>query len=292
MLNERINNALGDISDDLLQSAMQSREKKKRRRSIDFAAVVAAAALVLVLLGLNLLQPKEKNLITAPGVIQVLAHGLDENGDLTGQIEELEEGEIIQLEKRSDADSQIFPLSFLVDESRYSGMDLRMRVYATAGIFRNHEADIQQYPDLPEAVRLLRCYYGQTYEIEVGENVYWQTDGFDYLYMEDQVNKGNYDFATAYLHHNFEKGPAYIHVLLRADGHIVGFCRIQITLADDSVYKADRQFCFQVVTCISYPQVDGQWQDVSEEDIQAHLRRDLERLRQEQEEQHHACGKG
>ncbi len=288
MLNERIHNALGDISDDLLQSAMQSRKKKNRPRSIDFAAVVAAAALVLVLLGLALLQPKEKSLITAPGVIQVMAHGMDDRGNLTGQTEKLDEGEIFQAEKSG---GQVFPLSFLVDESRYPGMELRMEVYASAGIFRNQEADRLQYPDLPETERLLRCYYGQIYEIEVGENVYWQTDGFDYLYMQEQVEKGNYDFSTAYRRHDFEKGPAYIHVMLLADGHIVGFCRIKITLADDRAHKSQQQFCFQVVTCISYPQVDGQWQDVSQEDIQDHLLRDLARLQQELEEQKTSCGK-
>ncbi len=289
MLNERIHNALGDISDDLLQSAMQSREKKKRRRSIDLAAVVAAAALVLVLLGLALLQPKEKNLITAPGVIQVLAHGVDESGNLTDETDELEEGEIFQAEKRGG--SQVFPLSFLVDESQYPGMDLSLEVYASDGIFRNREADSLQYPDLPEAERLLRCYYGQTYQIDVGENIYWQTDGFDYLYMQEQVEKGNYDCSTAYRRRDFEKGPAYIHVLLLADGNIVGYCRIKITLADDSAHKSQQQFCFQVVTCISYPQVDGRWQDVSQEDIRDHLLRDLEHLLQEQEERQHDGGK-
>lgn len=290
MFNERIQNALGDISDDLLQSAMQGRKKKNRPRSIDFAAVVAAAALVLVLLGLTLLGPKEKSLITAPGVIQVMAHGVDDSGNLTGQTEMLDEGEIFRME--TSGSSQVFPLSFLVDESRYPGMELRMEVYASAGIFRNQEADSSQYPDLPEAERLLRCYHGQIHEIDVGENVYWQTDGFDYLYMQEQVNKGNYDFATVYRHHDFEKGPAYIHVLLLADGLIVGYCRIRITLADDSVHKSQQQFCFQVVTCISYPQVDGQWQDVSQEDIhQDHLRQELERLRQELEEQQISSGK-
>lgn len=289
MFNEHIQNALGDISDDLLQSAMQGRKKKNRPRSIDFAAVVAAAALVLVLLGLTLLGPKEKSLITAPGVIQVMAHGVDDSGNLTGQTEMLDEGEIFRME--TSGSSQVFPLSFLVDESRYPGMELRMKVYASAGIFRNQEADSSQYLDLPETERLLRCYYGQIYEIEVGENVYWQTDGFDYLYMQEQVQKGNYDFSTAYRHHDFEKGPAYIHVLLLADGHIVGLCRIKITLADDSAHKSQWQFCFQVVTCISYPQVDGRWQDVSQEDIRAHLRQELERLRQELEEQQISSGK-
>ncbi len=289
MLNERIHNALGAISDDLLQSAMQRREKKKRRRSVDLAAVVAAAVVVLMLLGLVLLHPKEKKLITAPGVIQVMAHGMDDSGNLTDETDELEEGEIFQAEKRGS--NLVFPLSFLVDESRYSGMDLRMKIYASAGIFRNREADSQQDPDLPEAERLLRCYYGQIYEIEVGENVYWQTDGFDYLYMQEQVEKGNYDFTAIYRHHDFEKGPAYIHVMLLADGHIVGFCRIKITLADESVHKSQRQFCFQVDTCISYPQVDGQWQDVTQEDIRDYLRQDLERMQQDLEEQKKTCGK-
>lgn len=289
MLNECIHNALGDISDDLLQSAMQSRKKKNRRRSIDLAAVVAAAALVLVLLGLTFLQPKEESLITAPGVIQVMAHGMDDSGNLTGQTEKLDEGEIFQPEKSGS--NQVFPLSFMVDESQYPGMELRMEVYASAGIFRNQEADRLQYPDLPETERLLRCYYGQIYEIDVGENVYWQTDGFDYLYMVEQVKKGNYDFSTAYRRHDFENGPAYIHVLLLADGHIVGFCRIKITLADDSAHKSQQKFCFQVVTCISYPQVDGRWQDVSQEDIWDHLRQELERLQQELEEQKTSCGK-
>ena len=50
MLNERISEALGDISDELLVSAMQPGKKRRQRRYVDLAVAVLAAASVLVLL--------------------------------------------------------------------------------------------------------------------------------------------------------------------------------------------------------------------------------------------------
>ena len=283
MLNEDISKALGDISDDLLLNAMEIPERKKRRRVSLTVSLAAACLLLLPLLLASLFQPKPQPVQTGPGVITVLAHGLDAVGNPTQQTDVLKEGEIFQSEKQKDSgNGQTFLLSFRVDASQYPGMELRMRVYASAGIFRKPPKDEQVDQELPELERLLRRYYGQEYEVEVGQSVYWQTDGFDYLYMEQQIEKGNYDFASAYRDHDFEKGPAYIHVLLRADGNLVGFCRIRITLADETVHKSDRQFCFQVVASVSFPQVDGRWQDVSEAQLRELLLRDVEGLQQEQ----------
>lgn len=266
MLNEDISKALGDISDDLLLDAIGIPEKRKRRR-LSLAVSLAAACLVLLPLALAmLLQPETKSIQTAPGVITVLAHSLDEEGNTSQKTDVLTEGELFRADTKKDGtDNQVFPLSFKVDAGFYSGMELRIRVYTTAGIFAKSPQEQQTGNDLPQIQRYLMNYYGQEYEIEVGQNIYWQTNGFDYLYMEEQLQEGNYDFAQAYRNHDFEKGPAYIHVILRADGHIVGFCRIKITLADENLHWPNRQFYFQVVNSISFPQVDGQWQEVTEE---------------------------
>lgn len=268
MLNEDISKALGEISDDLLLGAMGVPEKRKRRR-ISVAVSLAAACLVLLPLVLAiLLQPEPRSIQTAPGVITVLAHGLDETGNSTQQTDVLKEGELFRSETRKDGgEGQIFPLSFRVDSGQYAGMELQMWVYTTAGIFTKPPQEQQTGSDLPQIQRYLMNYYGQEYEVETGENVYWQTDGFDYLYMEEQLQKGNYDFAQAYRNHDFDRGPSHIYVILRADGHLVGFCRIRITLADESAHRSERQFCFQVVTSISFPRVDGQWQEVTEEKL-------------------------
>lgn len=268
MLNEDISKALGDISDDLLLGAMGVPERKKRRR-ISVGVCLAAACLVLLPLVLAiLLQPESQPIQVAPGVITVLAHGLDEAGNSTQQTDVLEEGEVFRSEKRKDGgDGLIFPLSFRVDADQYSGMELRMWIYTTAGIFAKPPQEQQAGKDLPRIQQYLMNYYGQEYEIEAGENVYWQTDGFDYLYMEEQLQKGNYDFAQAYQDHDFDRGPSHIYVILRADGHLVSFCRIRITLADESAHRSERQFCFQVVTSISFPQVDGRWQEITEESL-------------------------
>ncbi len=266
MLNEDISKALGDISDDLLLDAMGIPEKRKRRR-LSVAVSLVAACLVLLPLALAmLLQPEPKSIQTAPGVITVLAHSLDEEGNTSQKTDVLTEGELFRADTKKDGtDNQVFPLSFKVDAGFYSGMELRIQVYTTAGIFAKSPQEQQTGNDLPQIQRYLMNYYGQEYEIEVGQNIYWQTDGFDYLYMEEQLQEGNYDFAQAYRNHDFEKGPAYIHVILRADGHLVGFCRIKITLADENLHWPNRQFYFQVVNSISFPQVDGQWQEVTEE---------------------------
>lgn len=297
MLNERISEALGDISDELLVSAMQPGKKRRQRTYVDLAVAALAAASVLVLLVFGLRQSPQKALQTAPGVITVLAHELDDSGKLTDQTQVLEEGEIFEPQKQQQRnENQIFPLSFLVDESQYPGMDLQLQVAATVGIFTKNELLGKDAEDLPEALRLLLQHYGQQYEADIGENIYWQTDGFDYLFMQQQTQKGNYDLETVYRDLDFEKGPSYILVTLQADEHIVGFCHIKITLADPSVSAENRQFRFQIIASVSYPQVDGQWQDVSEEDVHQHMHQELEKLKDELEDldqsgcDHHTTG--
>lgn len=282
MLNEDISKALGDISDDLLLGAMCVPEKRKHRRFTVVASLAAACLLLLPLVLAILLRPVPQSIQTAPGVITVLAHSLDEEGNPSQTTDVLTEGKLFRSETQKDGtDNQIFPLSFQVNASLYPGMELRMRVYTTAGIFAKSPQEQQSGNDLPQIQRYLMNYYGQEYEIEIGQNVYWQTDGFDYLYMEEQLQKGNFDFTQAYRNHDFKTGPAYIHVILRADGHLVGFCRIRITLTDESAHRCERQFCFQVVTSVSFPQVDGQWQEVGEEELRELLRKDMARLQDE-----------
>lgn len=271
MSGEILSKALGDISDELLNSAMRIQEKKRRRTSL-IASVIAAGFLLLPLLGTVWKQAEKRPIRTAPGVITVLAHGLDEKGNLTENAEILEEGELFLPQSRQEAGScQTFPFTFQVDESLYPGMELKLQLYTTDGIFYKNDDSVQDSEDLPEVLRLFLRYYGQEYETEVGRDVYWQTDGFDYLFMAEQIEKGNYDYGTAYRREDFEKGPAYIHVILRADGYIVGFCAIKISLVDDAVADADRQFRFEVLSSVSYPQVDGAWQTVTQEDVRKHI---------------------
>ena len=271
MSGERISHALGDISDELLCSAMQIHGKKRRGTSA-IASVVAAAVLLLAVMGVAWKQAVKQPIRTAPGVITVLTHVLDENGNLTEQAEVLKEGELFLPKIRQEAGScQTFPFSFQVDESLYPGMKLKLQLFTTDGIFCKNDDSGQDDPNLPEVLRLLLRYYGQAYETEVGRDVYWQTDGFDYLFMAEQVEKGDYTFSAAYRNESFDKGPAYIHVILRADDHIVGFCVIKISLVDESVAVANRQFRFEVLSSVSYPQVNGRYQNVAEEDVQRHI---------------------
>lgn len=266
MSGEILSRALNDISDELLCGAMRVREKKRIRARV-FAAV-AAAVVLLGMLNVTAKLARKQTIRTAPGVITVLAHGVDENGNPTESGEKLEEGESFRPNPRQEADDcQIFSFSFQVDKNLYSGMELSLQVGTTAGIFCKNEMSGDDPQNVPEVLRLLMCYYGQEYETKVGQNVYWQTDGFDYVYMQQQAEQGNYDYSSVYLNRDFENGPAYIHAILMADGHIVGFCLVKISLVDDAKTGANREFSFQVISSASYPQVDGCWQDVTKEDV-------------------------
>ena len=236
---------------------------------------VAAAAAVLALLLTTLLWPTaEESYITGPGLLTIRAHALDEVGNATVESIILEEGVAFTPSIRYDPTISYrrhFPFSFSVDESLYSGMEITMEVNTNAGIFYKNDPFDASMMNQPAIVRILSQVYGQHFSVGIDKSLYWQPSGFDYDHMAKEIENGNFDYNSAYKEHGYEKNPSFIDVIIRADDMIVGYCVIAIIETNIDNNHPDREFSFEVLTIVSFPKVDGNWQNVALKYVQAQI---------------------
>ena len=240
---------------------------------------VAACAAVLALLLTALLWPSEENYITGPGVLVVRAYADDESSELPIEGVVLEEG--VEFTPNAHYDSALsivrhFPFTFTVDKSLYPDMAITIEVMTDAGIlYTNRKSDDapQISPDMPAVMQLFLTYSGQHFTTDIHAKVCWEPNGFDYDHMAKEIEKGNFDFSSAYKPLNYEKVPAFIDVIIRADDYIVGYCVIEIREINGDVgYDAD-EFSFKVLTIVNFPKVDGKHQNVPLNYVQTQIRK-------------------
>lgn len=274
MSGETISRGLNDISDAYLHSAMGVYERKKRSRS-NLLRVVAGAAIFVLLLAMLLWPQKEKAYITGPGILTVKAFAVDENGMPVTESENLEVGVAFRPKiayNPTDIGRIHFPFTFSVEESLYPGMDITLQISTDAGIFyKNEPYDPNLAPDTPYILRAFAQYYGQNFTVDIDKAVYWQPNGFDYAYMQAQIESGNMDYDSAYKEHGFTKNPSFIDVIIRADAQIVGYCVIEIREVDHAPGNRVRSFRFELLRVVSFPQVNGIWQDVTLDYVQSQI---------------------
>lgn len=286
MSGERISRGLSDISDVLLESAMGAYERKQRHRCI-WVRVLAGAAVIALLITAALWPPEEDGYITGPGLLTVRTYAVDENGDLVTESENLEEGvkfmPKVVYDPTTGCQGQ-FPFTFSVEENLYPGMDITLQISTDAGIFyKNEPYDPNSpifLPNTPAIIQLFLQYYGQDFRVDIDKTLIWEPDGFDYVYMQEQIENGNLDYDSAHKDHDFVKNPSFIDVIVRADEYIIGYCVIEIREVNDATGNLAREFSFEVLTIISFPQVDGKWQSVTQEYVQ----QQIDRLHQEREQ--------
>ena len=278
MYDNTIQQALGDISDTYLESAMDVYERKRKARK-RWDRVVACAAVLALLLGAMFFWPVEENYVTGPGMITVRAHAVDEDVNETMKSVVLEEG--VEFTPNAHYDSALsivrhFPFTFTVDKSLYPDMAITIEVMTDAGIlYTNRKSDDapQISPDMPAVMQLFLTYSGQHFTTDIDAKVCWEPNGFDYDHMAKEIEKGNFDFSSAYKPLNYEKVPAFIDVIIRADDYIVGYCVIEIREINGDVgYDAD-EFSFKVLTIVNFPKVDGKHQNVPLNYVQTQIRK-------------------
>ena len=274
-----LSNAMGNIPDDMLMEAMEVKKHTGRK----WILRVAACAAVLAILLTALLWPSEENYITGPGLIKVYAHEIDEAGNVSIDSVVLEEGvEFTSTVVYDPTKSyrQHFPFSFMLDEDIYPGMDITMEVSTNAGIFYKNDPYDPNMPALPAILQIFGNYYGQHFTVGIDKKLYWEPEGFDYAYMAEQIQNGNLDFNNAYKAHDYVINPSFIDVIFRADKHIVGYCVIAIREINENDDHPDREFSFELLTIVNFPEVDGRFQRVSEK----YVKEQIESIHNEQKE--------
>lgn len=264
MSDDRISQVLGEISEDYLESALgvytRKQNARKHRRNLAACAVVLA-----LMVGVLFLWPREENYLIGSGLITVQAHGLDASGHVTPQSIPLEEGiqytsEVVYDPTKSYR--QHFPFSLSVAESSYPDMRITVEVFTNAGIFYKDTPYDPNAPTHPALLQFFSNYHGQHFTVDIDEKLYWKPEGFDYAYMEERIKNGEREFDRAYKAHDYVNNPSFIDVIIRADENIIGYCVIAIREINEDDGHPDREFSFEVLKMVNFPEVDGNLQNI------------------------------
>ena len=227
--------------------------------------IAAMAAVVALLLTMFFWPNREEGYITAPGLITVRAHEVDDAGNATIESVVLEEGVEFTSTVAYDPTKsyrQHFPFSFSIDEKLYPGMDITLEVSTNAGIFYKHDPFNPNSPMLPAILQIFNQFYGQHFTVDIDKKLYWEPEGFDYEYMAEQIENGNLDFNSAHKDHDYVDNPSFIDVIIRADEYVVGYCVIAIREINENDGHPDQEFSFEVLTIVNFPKVNGKMQKV------------------------------
>ena len=107
--------------------------------------------------------------------------------------------------------------------------------------------------------------------VGIDKQLYWEPEGFDYAYLKEQIEGKNYDFNSAYKKHGYVNNPSFINVIIRADDYIIGYCVMAIREINENDGHPDREFSFELLTMVSFPEVDGKYQKVSYNYVQTQI---------------------
>ena len=246
-----------------------------RSGSVILRRVVAAAAALAILVGCWLFWPvDEECYVTAPGLLIVRAYAVDEYGNATVESVQLEEGVTFTPEVEYEFNKnyvQHFPFSFHLDQKDYQDMEITLEVSTNAGIFYKNEPFNPEHLKLSPAEQVLENNYGQHFRVSADKNLYWRPLGFDYDHLKQQVESGNpkaLDVMRAYL---VEENPSFIDVIIRGNDLIIGYCVIEIREINGLTGYSAAKFSFELIKMVSFPQVEGRWQNVSEEYVQEEI---------------------
>lgn len=170
--------ALGDISDEKLQCAMNIRRRKRSGGGVWIRVACVAATLVLVLLAL--LMPRDDGIVTAPGVLQVYAYDLS-SGEIDPSTAILLKEGVVQ----SDAygwcglDSYGWgpglPLTLILEEAELAEREIAFRVSVEIG-------GICYRPDPTDKFR-----WGKQFTVLNGDTIGWTNNDLDSpgFFLED-----------------------------------------------------------------------------------------------------------
>lgn len=147
------------------------------------------------------------------------------------------------------------PCTLLVPEELFPGMTVTMDISLKYGEFSGDQKN-EKYKTDPEAAlaTLDEVYLGQNFTIDNGEKIYWS-----YYDIKDRAKEA----GISHLQYMDQLGNRVeVRIVIRADGHIVGYGLLEIR-NDGECYAG------MLVESVCFPQVDGQFQTVTEEDIEA-----------------------
>lgn len=245
------------------------------KKTLPAVKKIAAMAAVLALLLTMFFWPnREEGYITAPGLIKVYAHELDDSGNEIIESVALEKGVVLTPEYVFRTDTSYrpqFPIFFEVEHEKYKSEEIVLEISTNSGIFYKHRPGDLSMIGKPPIEQLLYHYYGQHFSVTADQPFCWEPDGFDYAFMKEQYAKGNTDFSEVYKLIGFEENPSYFDIIMWADGEIIGYCIIEVNRFETDISQYAHRFSFEVVAMVGFPMVDGKLQNVSYEYVQKQI---------------------
>ena len=251
-----LSKAMGAVPDDMLLEAM---EVKKKSRPGRFVLRAAACLAVVVGLLIAALSGGERDIISMPGAIKVYACDADDVTSWEDKAQyELQAGVDTSLAYYipvSSIASKGIILTFEMDTEMLGNAPLDFEVFVNKGTFskRNEEPwtlenneNYEFYLDL-----------GNQFQIQNGDTIYWRPDGRIAEMMEFAENQGG----------------IFADIIVKSGDHLVGYMVIEIRMSNDPME------CYMgfLVKADSYPMVDGEYQEISEE----YVRQQIEKCHQQ-----------
>ena len=266
----KLSEALGNMPDDLLLEATKIKRKNTAaRRFLRVAAIAAVLALLLTVLGFW--PVGEENYVIGPGLLVVRAYGAESNTDIPVEGVVLEEGSTLAPDLFWDGSysshGRGLPLHLSIQDDLYPGMDITLECSVSDGSLRHDplplDKDSPEYEKYHEHLgyfHMLEAYLGNHCVTKNNYKLYWRPDT---LVFDEE--KYSYDYQ-----HNFKDSQAFLDIIIRADGQIVGYAVIEFYADLDryvSIWGYEK-FYARVLKTVSFPKVDGQYQNVSREYVE------------------------
>lgn len=103
---------------------------------------------------------------------------------------------------------------------------------------------------------------GSTVTVPNGGSVYWEHDIYDAV-TQDWISAGS--FWTS------DRDTTFIDAVIRKDGQIIGYFVGRFQLLYHEEYGRTGDFVYEMVGSASFPKIDGEYQDINEECIEARI---------------------
>ena len=264
MSDKTIGQALDNISDVYLESAMGVYERKRKARKVKLRLTACAAVLAL-LVGTMFFWPVEKNYVTGPGVLVVRAYETDEPTLSDEDSSILKEGIIVPMEFTwSPADSMTstglgLPFRFSVPEEDYPGREITFEIWLSGGDFQHLEYMLDFLDcGTADSYDVLRArFLGKHFTIPNNKRLWWNRT--EHIFDE---------FKREIRYVELDEDRVLVDVVLRADRYIIGYAVMEILDVD-----GDAGFVYhtQMLKSVSFPQVNGKYQKVSEKYVKEQI---------------------
>lgn len=263
MSGKDLSEAMGGITDEKIEGAIHAYEKKGIRRNVWFR-VAAVAAMLAIVLTVTLWPRRTENgeIITAPGIMRVYGYELGSGTEIENMISyELTDSVVAHTEGYTFAMNRLYglPMTLQVSEEAFAGKEITLDVSVDHGGFYGDIHSEKYKTDKKDTVASLPDVdFGNQFTVENGETIFWRTR--EVVEEAEKAGMHPYDYLETI------GNVIHVEVIIRADGHIVGY-----TVVD--IHYKEGFFAACVKETVSFPKVNGEFQYISEENVKQMIER-------------------